>query len=94
MKEKIELQSKKIETLEEKIENLSGKFDKLIDVMGETNSNYEIKDVLNYIAAQIAATNESVNNKVASEEAVKAVESKLASFDSNINKIVSYIEEE
>lgn len=84
MKEKINQQSKQIIALEEKIENLTSKFDKLIDAMTEEHNNYEIKDILNYIASQTAAANEAI---LSSNE-------KLASFDGNINKLVSYIEED
>ncbi len=93
MKEKIEIQAKQINSLEEKIENLSGKFDKLIDVMGENNMSLEVKDVLSYIASQMAATNEAISAQSASSEVIKEVADKLTSFDTNINKIVSYIEE-
>lgn len=84
MKEKINQQSKQIIALEEKIENLTSKFDKLIDAMAEEHNNYEIKDILSYIASQTAATN----------EAILSNSEKLASFDGNINKLVSYIEED
>lgn len=77
MKEKIDFQSKQIVALEEKIDNLSTKFDKLIDAMSEEHNNYEIKDVLTYIATQTAAANEGIKG-----------------FNTNINKIVSYIEED
>ncbi len=94
MKEKIEIQSKQINALEEKIENLNGRFDKLTEVMSETDTNYEIKDVLNYIAAQISSANETIKNQSAKQEMMQKVADKLSSFDNNINKIVSYIEEE
>ena len=94
MKDKIEIQAKQINVLEEKIENLSGKFDKLIEAMSENNINFEIKDVLGYIAAQVSAANEAIKNQSESKETIQKVADKLTSFDTNINKIVSYIEEE
>lgn len=84
MNEKINQQSKRIVALEEKIDNLVSKFDKLIDAMADEHNNYEIKDILNYIASQTAAAN----------EAIASGNEKLASFDGNINKLVSYIEED
>lgn len=89
MIDKINQQSKQINSLEEKLENLSSKFDKLIEAMAEEHTDYEIKDILNYIATQTAAVNEALSDSRVAEMA-----NKLASFDTNINKIVSYIEEE
>lgn len=94
MKEKINQQSKQILSLEQKITDMSSKFDKLIDIMSEDNHNYEIKDILNYIATQTAAANETLNAQKNSNEVINQVAEKLSSFDTNINKIVSYIEEE
>lgn len=108
MQEKINQQSKQINALEEKLEEVNNKFDKLIEAMSEEHKNYEIKDILNYIATQITATNEALNNKPDASEKIEEVISsqktansvinevaeKLSSFDNNINKIVSYIEEE
>lgn len=93
MQEKINLQSKQIASLEEKIETLSNKFDKLIDVMSE-DKTYEIKDVLNYIATQLTATNENITNQQNANNIIVELAEKVNSFDTNINKIVSYIEED
>ncbi len=93
MQEKINLQEKKISSLEEKIDNLSSKFDKLIDVMSE-DKTYEIKDVLNYIATQMTATNENLANQQNANNVINELAAKVNSFDENINKIVSYIEED
>ena len=89
MKEKINQQSKQIIALEEKIDNLTSKFDKLIEAMAEDHNNYEVKDILSYIATQTAAVNEALASGQISE-----IAEKLSSFDANINKIVSYIEED
>lgn len=94
MQEKINQQSKQIIALEEKIETLNGKFDKLIEAMSEEHKNYEIKDILNYIATQISATNESIANQQNAGVAINDVVQKISNLDSNINKIVSYIEED
>ena len=94
MQEKINQQSKQISALEEKIETLSSKFDKLIEAMSEDSKNYEIKDILNYIATQIATTNETLANQQDNNKVLNTVAEKLSSFDENINKVVSYIEED
>ncbi len=115
LKEKINAQAKHIIALEEKIDNLNSKFDKLIETLSEDNSNFEIKDILNYITSQISHTNEELNKKQvpadilndisekletynnkqkAAATIINKVADKLESFDNNINKIVSYIEED
>ncbi|HIS89542.1 TPA: hypothetical protein IAA87_08990 [Candidatus Avigastranaerophilus faecigallinarum] len=94
MQEKINQQSKQISALEERIETLSSKFDKLIEAMSEDSKNYEIKDILNYIATQIATTNETLANQQDNNKVLNTVAEKLSSFDENINKVVSYIEED
>ena len=62
--------------------------------MSENNKNYEIKDILNYIATQIATTNETLANQQNANNVLNTVAEKLSSFDENINKVVSYIEED
>ena len=108
LKEKINQQEKQIISLEEKVDNLNSKFEKLIEAISEENKNYEIKDILNYLTTQIATTNENlstqqniinamneaINNQQKTNVVISEVEKKLSSFDNNINKIVSYIEEE
>ena len=108
MKEKIEEQEKHINVLEEKLndmntkfddinakfDDMSAKFDKLVDMVSENSQANEIKDILNYIATQTAAATDAINNQQGTTEVVKKVEEKLSSFDENINKIVSYIEED
>ena len=101
MKEKIEEQEKHINALEEKLndmntkfDDMNSKFDKLMEIVSENHQSNEIKDILNYIATQTAATNEAVTNQQGTTDVVKEVAEKLTSFDENINKIVSYIEEE
>lgn len=94
MQEKINQQSKQISALEEKIETLGSKFDKLIEAMSEENRNYEIKDILNYIATQITTANETLANQQNANSVLNTVAEKLSSFDENINKVVSYIEED
>lgn len=94
MKDKINQQAKQILSLEQKLTDMNTRFDKLIDIMSEDNHNYEIKDILNYIATQTAATNEAVTAQRNSDEIINAMSEKLSSFDTNINKIVSYIEED
>lgn len=115
LKEKIEIQAKQINALEDKVDNLYGKIDKLIETIGESNRNDEIKDILNYITTQITTANESILNhpdnkeefnKLSSAQAAtitalrevitgqKNIADKISSFDSNVNKIVSYIEED
>lgn len=93
MQEKINQQSKQILSLEEKIEALDTKFDKLITTLAEDQKQFEIKDALQFIATQIAATNETLAQDPTAKM-VKEVSDKMASFDTNINKIVSYIEED
>ena len=108
LKEKIKQQEKQIISLEEKVDTLNSKFEKLIEAMSEENKNYEIKDILNYLTTQIASTNETLlnqqnainsinetlNNQQKTNTVIDEVANKLSSFDNNINKIVSYIEEE
>ena len=94
MQEKINQQSKQISALEEKIETLGAKFDKLIEAMSEDSKSYEIKDILNYIATQITTTNETLANQQNTNSVLNTVAEKLSSFDENINKVVSYIEED
>lgn len=93
MQEKINQQSKQILSLEEKIEALDSKFDKLISTLAEDQKQFEIKDALQFIAEQMIKTNETIAQN-STVEVVKEVSDKLASFDANINKIVSYIEED
>lgn len=93
MQEKINQQSKQILSLEEKIEALDTKFDKLIATLAEDQKQFEIKDALQFIAAQITATNETLAQDQTSEM-IKEVSEKMTNFDTNINKIVSYIEED
>ena len=94
LQDKVNQQAKQIASLEDKIENLTSKFDKLIDAMAEEQNNYEIKDILNYIATQIATTNEAIISQKNSSDEIAQIAEKVNSFDTNINKIVSYIEEE
>ena len=94
LQEKVNQQAKQIATLESKIDDLTSKFDKLINAMSEEQNNYEIKDILNYIATQTAATNEALANQKNQAEEIAQLAEKVNSFDENINKIVSYIEEE
>lgn len=90
MREKINQQEQQIVSLEEKIEDLNSKFDKLIESMADDhNGSTEMKDVLKYIAAQTAAVNELL-----AKSQITVVAEKLSSFDENIGKIVSYIEED
>ncbi len=91
LQQKVEEQERKISSLEEKIDGMSQKFDKLIEVMSDDSHNYEIKDILNFLANQI---NTNVVNLQNTNNTVNEVAQKLENFDSNINKIVSYIEEE
>ena len=94
LQDKVNQQAKQIATLENKIDDLTSKFDKLIDAMSEEQNNYEIKDILNYIATQTAATQEAIANQKNQAEEIAQLTEKVNSFDANINKIVSYIEEE
>ena len=89
MKDKINQQAQQITALEDKIETLNSKFDKLIEAMAVEHNNYDLKDILGYIASQTSAMNE-----ILAAGKIEAMAEKLSSFDSNINKIVSYIEEE
>ena len=89
MKEKINQQAQQIVALEDKVDVLNSKFDKLIEAMAAEHNNYELKEILGFIANQTAAVNEAVAGGQIAE-----IKEKLASFDSNINKIVSYIEED
>ncbi len=93
LQKKISLQSKQINALETKVNDMSAKFDKLIETMSEDKTS-EIKDILNYIAAQTAAANETLQNQQNTSAVVDEVAQKLSSFDNNINKLVSYIEED
>lgn len=94
LQDKVNQQAKQIATLENKIDDLTSKFDKLIDAMSEEQNNYEIKDILNYIATQTAATQEAIANQKNQADEIAQLTEKVNSFDANINKIVSYIEEE
>ena len=97
MSEKINEQTAQIVSLEQKVdglnnkfEDLNNKFDKLAAAMLEGNDNFEqIKEILKYIATQATGANETL-----AKSRVEEVADKLTSFDENINKIVSYIEEE
>ena len=80
----------KLDDLNNKFDDLNNKFDKLATAMLDSNDNFEqIKDILKYIATQATGANETLAKSRVSE-----VVEKLTSFDENINKIVSYIEEE
>jgi chromosome segregation ATPase len=94
MHEKINQQERQIAHLEEKMDDLTNKFEKLIAVMSEENKNYEVKDILNYLVTQVAAANEGITNQQNANKVLDTVAEKLSSFDNNINKIVSYIEED
>ena len=95
IEEKLSNQEQKINSMEEKIETLTSKFDKLIEAMSEDHKNYEVKDILNYLVTQLAATNEGITtNQQTAHKVLNEVAEKVSSFDNNINKIVSYIEEE
>ena len=97
MSEKINEQTAQIVSLEQKVdglnnkfEDLNNKFDKLAAAVLEGNDNFEqIKEILKYIATQATGANETL-----AKSRVEEVADKLTSFDENINKIVSYIEEE
>ncbi|MBQ3642650.1 hypothetical protein II906_12115 [bacterium] len=93
LQEKVNQQARQINSLEERIGELNSKFDKLIDAMSD-NTNIEIKDILNYIASQLTSTKELVINQNNTNTLVSQMNEKMNSFDNNINKIVSYIEEE
>ncbi len=94
LQEKINRQSKQINDLEEKIETLNTKFDRLIEAMSEEHKAYDVKDILNYIAAQIASANETLAGQQNINASVNELIQKVSGFDNNINKIVSYIEED
>ena len=94
LQEKVNRQSKQITDLEEKIETLNTKFDRLIEAMSEEHKVYDVKDILNYIAAQIASANETLSGQQNINASVNELVQKVSEFDSNINKIVSYIEED
>ena len=90
MKDKAKNIAKQIKSkIEDKVDVLNSKFDKLIEAMAAEHNNYELKEILGFIENQTAAVNEAVANGQIAE-----IKEKLASFDSNINKIVSYIEED
>ncbi len=91
LQEKVIEQEKKIVVLEEKIDKMSEKFDRLVEVMADDSHSYEIKDILNFIASQI---NTNVVNIQNTNTTINEVAQKLDSFDANMNKIVSYIEED
>ncbi len=90
LQEKIKYQDNHISRIEAKFDHLSSKFDKLIDAMSEDH-NFELKDILNFIAGQISSTKETLDNQ---QNGLEEVSKKLENFDSGINKIVSYIEED
>ncbi len=92
--EKINQQTKQINSLQTKVNDLTSKFDKLVEALSEDQKAYEIKDILNYIATQITNVNEAVAKQQSANIVIDEVAQKLSSFDSNINKIVSYIEED
>jgi chromosome segregation ATPase len=94
LQEKINLQEKQINNLEDKVDELTSKIDKLINVMGEDNQNDEIKDILNYLITQVSSMSENITNHQNVEQTINSIDEKVSSFDENINKIVSYIEEE
>ena len=94
LQNQVSQQEKQINSLEAKIDNMTSKFNKLIEAMSEDNKSYEIKDILNYIASQTSSMNEAMQNQQNTNSIIDTVAEKLTSFDENINKIVSYIEEE
>ena len=95
VEEKLNKQEQKIISIEGKVEIVNAKIDKLIENMNDNNKNDEIKDILNYIVTQLNASNESITtNQQNAHKVLDNVASKVSSFDENINKIVSYIEEE
>ncbi len=95
VEEKLEKQEQKIISIEGKVEIVNSKIDKLIETMNDGNKNDEVKDILNYIVTQLTASNESITtNQQNAHKVLDNVAAKVSSFDENINKIVSYIEEE
>ncbi|MBQ9246132.1 hypothetical protein IJ182_07695 [bacterium] len=95
LEEKLSQQEQKISSLENKFETLTSKIDKLADTVTEESKNYEVKDILNYLVTQLAATNDGITtNQQTAHKVLNEVAEKVASFDNNINKIVSYIEED
>lgn len=90
LKETIEVQARHILTLENKITELNEKLDKLTENLPGGNNN-ELKDILNYIATQITASNESLTKQ---QSINNTIAQQMVSFDENINKLVSYIEED
>ena len=91
---KIENQTKQINHLTNKINDFNSKFDKLIEILTEDYKEYDMKDMLSYIVSEISVVSEYAKTRQASEDTMKVIEQKLSSFDTNINKIVSYIEED
>ncbi len=91
---KFEIQNKQIKILSDNIENLNKKFDTLINVFAEDNKEYDMKDMLSYLVSEISSVSEIVKNRKNDDEIIKKLEEKVSSFDKNINKIVSYIEED
>lgn len=91
---KIDAHSKQIDILNNNIQKLNKKFDTLIEIFSEDNKDYEMKDMLNYIVSEINSIREVNKANQSNEELLKKLESKVSDFDSSINKIVSYIEED
>ena len=90
LNDKVDDFANKFDNLNNKIDDLNNKFDKLAAAMLEGSDNFEqIKDILKYIATQATGANETL-----AKSRVEEVADRLTSFDENINKIVSYIEEE
>lgn len=93
LNEKVILQQDKINSLENKIEALNSKFDKLSSVICETDNDEEVKSILNYVVTQLSTINENIANQQSFGKTIKSIDDKVSSFDVNINKIVSYIDE-
>ncbi len=91
LQDKVNQQEKQITALEEKLDKMCEKFDRLVEVMADDSHNYEMKDILNFIASQINTNAVNIQN---SNNTINEVAQKLDSFDANINKIVNYIEED
>ncbi len=94
VKETIIEQSGKISALEEKLDMLGNKFDKFMEFVCNDNKLSEIKETLNYVANQSAIVTQAITEQQNSNDVITKVADKLESFDKNINKIVSYIEED
>ncbi|MEI7475272.1 MAG: hypothetical protein WCK67_10905, partial [bacterium] len=85
--------SNKFQSLEQRFERLEEKIDALSEAPTPAKSDEEIKTILEYIAGQVTAGNESGKWKAIVVKKLDNVERRVASFENSIKKMNQFWEE-